>query len=188
MTPDCPDPTLFADALVCEELRPAGFTPGDHEPDGVRAALRTAEGLLRALSVVEDHRGDDGDDAIEKNPSLQRMEAKLDLLVALLAGQSMANGQHEPLRQVWWSATGACLEHPQPLAAGTPGWFSLQPTDWLPQPIRLPARVVAAQPQGDGVRLWLRFEPLPASMLSALERHVFRVHRRAIAELRRTPG
>jgi hypothetical protein len=35
------------------------------------------------------------------------------------------------------------------------------------------------------VRVWLRFDALPAAFEAALERHLFRIHRRAVAESRR---
>ncbi|TWI09023.1 PilZ domain-containing protein [Aerolutibacter ruishenii] len=187
MIPDSPHARLFDDALVCEELRPAAFIPGAPDPAVMRAALGAAEGLLRALAVVEDHRGDDNDEPSEKAHALQRVEAKLDLLMALIAGLNAVRERQDPLRLLWWSATGACLDGQHEATPGTPGLLCLQPADWLPQPMRLPVTVVAAEPYAGAWRLWLRFAPLPESLQTALERHVFRVHRRAIAELRRKP-
>lgn len=187
MIPDSPHARLFADALVCEELRPAAFIPEAPDAARLRTALAAAEGLLRALAVVEDHRGEETDETGDKGHAMQRIEAKLDLLTALMAGLGAVRERLDPLRPLWWSAGVACLEGEQEAAPGTTGWLSVQPADWLPQPMRLPATVVAAEPHGDAWRLWLRFDPLPEALQAALERHVFRVHRRAIAELRRKP-
>jgi hypothetical protein len=52
--------------------------------------------------------------------------------------------------------------------------------------LRLPVEVLAAETDGDGRRLWLRFEGLGPGLSAALERHLFRVHRREIAERRRS--
>jgi len=187
MIPDSPHAGMFDDALVCEELRPAAFIPGEPDAASLRTAVGAAEGLLRALAVVEDHRGEDTDDAGDKGHAVQRIEAKLDLLTALIAGLNSVRERQDPLRPLWWSAGGACLEGEQPAEPGATGWLSVQPADWLPQPMRLPVTVVAAEPYAGAWRLWLRFGPLPESLQAALERHVFRVHRRAIAELRRKP-
>ena len=46
-------------------------------------------------------------------------------------------------------------------------------------------RVLACVEDGGTWQLWLGFGPLPPALESALERHLFRVHRRAIAESRR---
>ncbi|NUS39217.1 MAG: PilZ domain-containing protein, partial [Lysobacter sp.] len=70
-------------------------------------------------------------------------------------------------------------------APGTAGWLRLQPSDALPQALRLPVRVLACEDSADGPRLWLRFEGLSPALSAALERHLFRVHRREIAERRR---
>jgi hypothetical protein len=61
----------------------------------------------------------------------------------------------------------------------------LQPSDTLPEALLLPAHVLAVD-AGDGAsRAWLRFDPLPAPLEAVLERHLFRLHRRAVAERRR---
>lgn len=187
MIPDSPHATLFTDALVCEELRPASFRVGALEPTESRTALLAAEGLLRALAVVEDQRGEGADENGEKNQALQRIEAKLDLLTALIANLHSVRDRQDPAQRLCWSASAACLDGQPIVAPDTEGVFCVQPTDWLSEPLRLPATVVAAEPSGASWRLWLRFAPLPDALQAALERHVFRVHRRAIAELRRKP-
>jgi hypothetical protein len=63
----------------------------------------------------------------------------------------------------------------------------VQAAEWLPSPLILPATVIALEPEGSsGLHaLWLRFESLTPALEAALERHLFRVHRRAVAESRR---
>ena len=62
----------------------------------------------------------------------------------------------------------------------------LQPCDWLPDHIDLPVVIVAEAANGAGAHyLWLRFEGLSDALEMALERHLFRLHRRQIAEARR---
>lgn len=179
---------VFGDSLACDELRPAAFVPGPLAPAAVRSACLRAESLLRALAVVEDSRGvEEGEERGPHELALNRIEAKLDLLTALVASKL---GDHfDPLRPLRWSAHGACLELDRDAlpaqAAGATGALRVQPSDWLPEALLLPATVVADLAAGESRQLWLRFGPLTPTLESALERHLFRVHRRAIAESRR---
>lgn len=183
MNADTARAQVFGDTLACEELRPAAFVPGALEPIAARQACLRAESLLRALAVVEDSRGEDPEEHGAQELALGRIEAKLDLLTALVASRF---GEHrDPPRPLHWSALGASLDVDQTVAPGTAGMLRVQPSDWLPESLLLPATVLASVSHGGGQQLWLRFDPLPPALASALERHLFRVHRRAIAESRR---
>lgn len=184
MNADTARALVFGDTLACEELRPAAFVPGALEPIAARQAFMRAEGLLRALAVVEDSRGDDAEEhGAHELVALNRIEAKLDLLTALVASRFGEHG--DPALPLHWSARGASVVVEQPVAAGTAGALRVQPSDWLPESLLLPATVLASIGQADGQQLWLRFDPMPGAVAEALERHLFRVHRRAIAESRR---
>ncbi|HEY9253827.1 MAG TPA: PilZ domain-containing protein, partial [Stenotrophomonas sp.] len=59
--------------------------------------------------------------------------------------------------------------------------------EWLPEAIELPVRVLAEAASGTGgCFLWLQFDDLEPGLEAALERHLFRLHRRQIAETRRS--
>jgi hypothetical protein len=45
--------------------------------------------------------------------------------------------------------------------------------------------VLAVESTDGHARAWLRFDPLPPALEALLERHLFRLHRRAVAERRR---
>ena len=174
---------VFGDSLACEEVRPAAFVAGALSPAAARSACLRGESLLRSLAVVEDSRSDDTDEHSAADVVLHRIEAKLDLLTALVASRF---GEHfDPRRPLRWSSLGACLEVDDVVAPGTAGALRVQPSDWLPEALLLPATVLAGVEHGQGRQLWLRFGPLTPALESALERHLFRVHRRAIAESRR---
>jgi hypothetical protein len=49
----------------------------------------------------------------------------------------------------------------------------------------LPVEVVACGNESGQSWLWLRLSPRPRALESAIERHLFRLHRRAIAGARR---
>jgi hypothetical protein len=178
-TPTAAAELLFGDSLACEELRPAAFVARDSHPDPVLAA--SAEALLRALAVVED--GPRPEEPESGDHALPRIEAKLDLLTTLVAG--LCRMDQDPPRPLQWSARGACLVLDDPPPAGGAGLFRVRPADWLPSSLLLPATEIAREAGPDGVRVWLRFDAMPPALEAALERHLFRIHRRAVAESRR---
>ena len=120
---------IFGDSLACEDTRPAGRGRGQRADDETRRACLRAENLLRSLAVVEDSRGEDTDEHGAGDLVLSRIEAKLDLLTALVASKI---GEHfDPLRAMRWSAKGVCLEVEEAVAPGTVGAFRVLPSDWL---------------------------------------------------------
>lgn len=181
-TPASAEDVLFGEILACDELRPAAFLPGrDADPVAIAVA---AEALLRALAVVEDGpRGDEPDPGTDH--ALTRIEAKIDLLTALVASLCAQAGG-DPPRRLRWSARGAAIDVPDAPVAGTRGYLRVRPADWLPSPLQLPATVLATGADGTGGhRTWLRFDDLGVPLQAALERHLFRQHRRSVAESRR---
>lgn len=176
---------LFGDVLACEEVRMAAFVPGLPGEPAQRAFATRGEALLRALAVIEDGaRIDEGEQSADHS-GLHRLEAKLDLLTLLVAEAVAAAGDDRP-RVLRWSARGACLGVDAAPEPGSRGLFRVRPADWLPTPLLLPAAVLACDHDEHGQpRAWLGFEALPPALEAALERHLFRIHRRAIAESRR---
>ena len=176
--------SLFGDSLTCDELRPAAFLPGVLDPAELASLNARGEALLQSLAVVEDGvRNEEPEQPADY--ALHRLEAKVDLLMALVAGLC-ASHDDDPVRPLQWSARGASVAVDAPLPAGTAGRFRVRPAEWLPSPLVLAATVLACDPDGEGgYRLWLRFGPHSPALEAALERHLFRVHRRAVAESRR---
>jgi len=179
------DAALFDDAIACDEVRQASFIPGEQDQACSQLHNARGEAFLQAVAVVEDSRSEDPDEHTPAGLVLSRIEARLDLLTNLVAALVQYRGHSDNGQQLRWSALGACLRVPEAVDAGAAGTFQIQPVDWLPQTLQLPASVVACAQENDGARLWLRFEGLSPGLSSALERHLFRVHRRAIAESRR---
>jgi len=175
---------LFDETLSCELTLPVEFRPGAMPP---RAGA--AEALLRALAQVEDTRTEDSlEERGELPQAVQRMEAKLDLMLGLLGRLARQSQPSLPVRPVRWSRLGMRLEcdAPSGLAPGAAGVLALQPGDWLPEAVELPARVLAEAASGTGGGfLWLRFDELAPGLEAAVERHLFRLHRRQVAEARR---
>lgn len=176
------DAELFEDSIACALDLPAEFRPGP-----ATIALSSAETVLRGIGMVEDQRREDAEDRGELPPAIHRLEAKLDLLLMLMGQFARQGGQLPPLRPVRWSRRGIRLETGARSAAGvgTAGVVRLQPASWLPECVELPVMVMAEAASGaGGYFLWLRFAELGASLEAALERHLFRLHRRQVAESR----
>jgi len=179
-TPHDAEAALFDQILSCDALLPVDFIPGAGP-----GRLAHAESLLRSLAVIEDLSIDERQHEHDDLPAQGlRMEAKLDLSLLLL-GRVLEHAR-PPLhvRSLRWSLRGARvhLPHTTPMAGGTEGVLQLQLYDWLPEPMELPAYVLAADP----ARVWLRFSAFPPRLSDAIERHLFRQHRRQIAQARMT--
>jgi hypothetical protein len=176
------DAALFGDALACEDLQRAAFEPRQLDPAWLEAVSSRAEIHLSAIAIIEDSRNEE-----EEGPqglALRRIEAKLDLLLTLV-GNLNVRANADPRVPLKWSAQGVRMPAGNACVEGSIGLFRMQATPWLPEPLVLPAVAIACAPGDDGTPCqWLQFAPLPEATRTALERHVFRQHRRAIAELR----
>ncbi len=172
---------LFGDALSCEIEVPVEIVASDARGRQAQAAT-----LLAGLAQIEDLRKDELTDDHGDLPLLaQRMDAKLDLILALL-GRLARQPDGMPVCEVRWSRRGlriACPDGAPALPPGAPVLVRLQPADWLPDHLELPASVLHRDE--DGTRIWLVFSDLRADVSEALDRHLFRLHRRQIAEQRR---
>ncbi|SDR12998.1 Atypical PilZ domain-containing protein, cyclic di-GMP receptor [Pseudoxanthomonas sp. CF385] len=174
---------LFDGALTCDVVLPVRFTLG------ARPVMQgPAEALLQGLAVAEDVRGDDPDDRKEATPSQQRIEAKLDLVLSLLGRLARRQDDMLPVTSLRWSHRGLRLDIASPLGAdtGADGVVTLQPATWLSDHIELPARVLAQVEGLNTHHLWLQFEGLGAGLAEAMDRHLFRLHRRQVAEARQS--
>lgn len=175
---------LFEDTLSCDLAMPAEFTLGT----GV-VRPGAAESLLRSVALIEDSRGsEENEERSESNLQIQRLEARLDVALMLLGKLVRQQSDALPVRPVRWSKRGLRLEVGAQHAAtvGNQGIVRLQPSDWLPDCVELPATLLAVASNGQGANyLWLRHEFQGDAIEMAVERHLFRVHRRQVAATRR---
>jgi hypothetical protein len=162
-------PALFDDCVSCHGEWPAQLAVRAVSREDLYRAERRLADLAAAQTLRGEREGDDDD-------RLRRIEAKLDLLAAWLSEPPTAPPLRLPLQL---SVRGACL----PVSAGPAEATALGLTlaDWLPLTVWLPARVIATAEGWHAVA----FDPLPGGLADALDRLVFRWHRRALAESRR---
>ena len=92
-----------------------------------------------------------------------------------------------PVHSLRWSRHGLRMQLAEPVLAspGSSGVVKLQPAEWLPDHIEMPVVVLAQATTPAGTALWLRLQDTSEAFASALERHLFRLHRRQIADSRR---
>lgn len=151
---------------------PAGFT------DTEFAAMH--EGnlmLLNAIAVIDQPQASEGDESGLLHQDMFRIEAKLDLLTSLVTRLLDKYSLVPPLASVTLTAR-QFLWHGQVLPgdAGLSGIIEIYVHPLVAAPLRLPARIESA-----GVA---QLSELPLSLKNALEKFLFRQHRRRVAEHR----
>ncbi len=138
--------------------------------------------VLTAVSALEMHFLPGGEESDARGPELQQLDNKLNVLIQMFAGFWRAQSELPPPVAVTVSLGGlrfdaGALED----AAQAPRSVALYLNDALPQPLVLPVEEVLATDDG---RRELRFAPLSEDLSDALSRHIFRRHRRALAQNR----
>lgn len=178
---------LFEHTVVCAEEFPIRFEPGALDATRVARISDHAEAVLRALAMIEDAAGEDADEPPGHNAGIARLDAKINLLLDLVGTLVRGNQAPLPMSPLRWSRNGASLCQSGHWDVGQTGRLLIQPTAWLPQRLELPAELIAiaADQNPSAPTLWLRFDGIPASLKAALERHLFRLHRRAVARRNR---
>lgn len=181
MDPTTADLELFADALTVEERLPALFLRGESGDATHEDLADAAESLLRTMGHLDDAFNDDSE--LSSDPVVQRLEAKVNLVLRIVA--DLARRDRLPNTEVRWSRRGVALVQADPIEAGSLGRIKISLGAQSPLPLELPVRVLTCDRVATGHRLRLRFEPSRPALETAIERHLFRLHRRALARRNR---
>jgi len=163
----------MTDGLSCSYPMPLAWHPVSLDADACQSLMREAALLLSALNQMESSHELEGGGS--ENRRLERVEAKLDLALHLLA-RTLEPGPGPTVRNVVLSPLGLEWNDEQAPAAGTRLILDLRPSEHLPLTLRLPA--VALDPLPGLARV--RLENLPQALDDALHQFVFRRHRWAI--------
>lgn len=174
---------LFADTLACDDAFPLALRVLAAHAESADA-VRRSEVTLRALGCLDESRSEDADAAENVPP---RLEAKVDLILGLLAALAAQQHALPGPRAVRWSRHGFRLTWNNELAAGTPALCSVYLAAGLPLPIDLPVRVLACEPSAGAFTLWLKIVDVTPALQASVERELFRRHRRLVHE-RRSAG
>lgn len=170
------------------ELVASVYTPFSLETRAANAVDETAlshraVALLRGASMLDveaktTHVDDDD------QPDWWRLEAKLDLILELVGALARRDGLGGKPRSLHCSRLGLCFDWPSaPDNSQVVAAIELHPL--VPEPLRWPGEISAEPLENGEFRCWLRFATMPEPLRGAWERHVFRLHRRLIADARR---
>ncbi len=161
------------DGLACTLRMPLAWHAVQLDPHTRQSRIVEAALLLNALNQMESSH--DMEAGGPENRRLDRIEAKLDLALYLLASRLESDSALAP-HDVHLTPSGAQWSDPTPPAAGSMLIVEFQPSKTLPLSLRLPA--IALEPDTDQARI--SFEGLSEALDEALYQFVFRRHRQAI--------
>ncbi len=144
--------------------------------------------VLDAVSVLEEYHGDSEAASTmtmgTMTHEIARLDAKLDLLLVVLGKLLRQQAPLPPAVRLRLSASALTWIAAEPPPDGQTGWVSLYLNELVPEPLTLPGRATSVLAEGGERWVEVRFAELPAGLQDSLEKHVFRHHRRAIAEAR----
>jgi hypothetical protein len=170
---------VFENCVSCEDVVPLAWR-GRGSALSSGELHRLQELTLRAL------RAEPGEQSDIKDPQLLRLHEKLDSVLEMM-GRLMEVHHPAPVpAHVRLSRVGVAWRTPATQApqVGEHGVLELHLHPRLMQPLLLPGHVCAVERNGDQAEVQVAFETMSEPVESALERHVFRRHRRAISENR----
>ena len=137
--------------------------------------------LLRALAMIEAIQPErDGDMGSGVGKVLERLEFKIDLTLSLVAKLLTQNAVLPSTCPVFVSAEGVEWICKETAAEGEDILISAYISPKLPQPLVLPAKIKAIQPEPGGTRVYATFTHLSEEAQDWLSRTVFRYHRRDV--------
>ncbi|MDE1893902.1 MAG: PilZ domain-containing protein [Pseudomonadota bacterium] len=174
----------YSERVSCEDRWPVQCEPIEWPLPAVELR-RLGErniGTLATIAALEERRSDAAD---ENNPLMQemmRIDAKLSALVEIV-NRVLLPAQGLPPRQpVRFNVVGAVL--PAALLAGaTSVLLRLHPDACPTLPLEFPARVMRHLDDG---AVFVVFAAMGEPECDAIERFVFRLHRRKVAETRQS--
>jgi hypothetical protein len=185
------DATTFGSGLCYEDDLPLRWRRSeDAHPIARSLAINLGnEQLLRHLAAIDEFRGEGGEDDTPAAHELHRLENKLDLLIDLVG--DLLTRQSDlpsavPVRLCAETLGWACA----PDAAPAPG-DSVEAEVYLnaryPRPLVMFGRIESVETDADGrASVLLRYRELSEGARGALEKTIFRQHRRLIAHARQT--
>jgi hypothetical protein len=184
-------PSFLGDGLIFEESLPVAWTAGPLVKDMDLARLNADNHqLLGAESSLEEVRVPEAlkDESTALLHEMQRLEFKLNVLLRLTAEIARQQNALPPARLVRFSARGLEWIGADAPAVAATGLIDLYINSALPQPLRLPGRVIGEHFHKDLRAAEIQFSGLSEPVVEFIEKLIFRRHRRLIAGARSTPS
>lgn len=175
---------FLGEGLVFEDILPLGWTAGDL-PQGVALARLNADNqqLLGAEASLDEVRVHDAlkDESPALLHELQRLEFKLNVLLRLTAELTKRAGDLPAPRHIKLSSGGLEWIGGDAPAVSACGIVDVYINTTLPQPLRLPATVIANRVDAGLATSQLQFTGLSDAVVELVEKLIFRHHRRLVA-------
>jgi hypothetical protein len=173
-------------SLVYEDTVPFSYSSVDADLAAVDTPSQSASNLrvLRILWLMQDSVHEVPDEFSALEPTLLRLESKLDLLVELL-GQYVSEELKLPEpRRVKISSQFLQWQAMESFEVGSRLKVNCYLIPYLPLPLVLSGAISATEAIGEGYRLTLTLDELDEQSAEILDKIIFRNHRRAIARQR----
>ena len=164
-------------ALAVPLQAPVAWRAGTPASDGAAAlrALQVATSLGEKPATVSE-------EATGLELEVARLHQKTQLLIELLA-VALQGQAARPAAQAVLLSTETCQWHnASTVPVGSVGSVALWLHPAAPEPLLWPAEIRDCQPQDAGYALQAQLLPLGEAAQAALDRQVFLLHRRAVAE------
>lgn len=172
------DAVLLSAQFIAPLLWRAGATP---TADAAANALR----VLATAAVLGERAPAINEDAMGLELELARLHQKTQLLIELLAVALARDGSRPAGLPLCLSAAGCSWQSHLAPARGSTGVLALWLHPACPEPLEWPAEIVELEPLTEaGMNIHTRLLSLGEAAHAALDRQVFLLHRRAIAEAR----
>jgi hypothetical protein len=173
------------EGLCYEDRLPLAWQKlADPGNSGVLARLQADnESLMRLVDAMQTHHVET-DDRGGMQPELARLEHKIDVLLTMVGQIREQQIQMPEARDMALYADGLALAlmSPDELLPGTAVIISLYLDPSLPRPLQLAGNVENVSTLDDGTSwVFVRYGGLGESVQEAIERLIFRHHRRAVA-------
>lgn len=149
-----------------------------------RTAMRDRNlSVLGTLAMFSERRSDTADEESPMALDLQRLDSKMNVLMAMLDQLLQRHAELPPRSRVSFNAIGALLPLSLWPAGQTQALVRLHFDGCLALPLELLAQRVQER---DADHIFVSFETMDEATCDAIERLVFRHHRRKVAERRQT--
>ncbi|WP_232823536.1 PilZ domain-containing protein [Dyella sp. C9] len=139
--------------------------------------------VLSTLAAFTERRAEPSDNDNPLTQEVARLDSKLNVLMAMFDQWLSRDANLPPRAALRFNAIGAVLPNELWPASMATGLLRLHFDGCLALPLELPARLVQ---ECDGNHVFVAFENLDETTGDAIERLVFRHHRRKVAERRQS--
>jgi len=184
---DNSDTNPLADSLVYTAAMPLSWSDRGEEAahdNYIRIAEHNAH-ILRCVNLLEEQHRERGEEEAESDSALMRLEAKVDMLLEMVAKLDQRLSQIPASGVVSISSQGiewSCSDSPPTVGGNI--WINLYVDNRIPEAMQIPATVLTVDEGAGGYTVAARFVALGEQVQEQLEKLIFRHHRRMIAQSR----